>query len=349
MTSLDTQSTKYKGTFINADKMKRFLNLLYMHFIIKDSYVQIHAVDIKKILGGNYKNYLRYMVRNNLIKVNESYRTGEFTKRYKISAIKLEEINTMLETLCYAETVQDDLNDVYRYVIDFSKRITINYAEAINYANTPGIFNKAKRPEHAKEMLIYAINSIRNRNFFAKVDTRGRLYTNIISIKREVRREHIRLDGERLYEVDISNSQCYFLHLWMKKMNVVDEVFADDVINGTIYTKIMEYFGYSKKEAKTKVYIFIFGRNYKIDAFFKVNYPKACKFLNSMKKEFKSYKEVSHVLQKDEADFMFGVVAPILIEKGIEFTTIHDAVLVKQKHHSETSDILNRELKKLLG
>jgi hypothetical protein len=345
MTTLDNQNIKFKGTHINNKKLKIFLNLLYMQFTIKDKFIQMPANDIKKILGGNYKNYLIYMIDNDIIRINNSYRTGDFTKRYKINQDRISEINLLLNTLTETEIITPGLNKYYEYVINCTKKITINYADAINYVNKSKILNNTLE---SKELLMYSINSIRNNNFFAKVDSRGRLYTNIVNLKREVRREHLRLDGEKLKEVDITNSQCYFLHLWMKEMNIIDELFAEDVINGNIYVKIMNYFNLNKKEAKTKVYVFIFGKNYRIDNFFKTTYPNVCKFLKDRKKELSSYKEVSHILQKKEAEFMFNVITKILMEKNIEFTTIHDAVLVKEINYNKVNDIMNIELKKLL-
>jgi hypothetical protein len=64
----------------------------------------------------------------------------------------------------------------------------------------------------------------------------------------------------------------------------------------------------------------------------------------------KSYKEMSHILQKMESDFIFNKVIKTIIEKipEVKLFTIHDSIVFQKKYLPEISVIFNNFLKKEL-
>jgi hypothetical protein len=71
-----------------------------------------------------------------------------------------------------------------------------------------------KDDSHIKYLArLYALDKIHYKQFYIKRDDKGRrIYTNLTGLKKELR-QFLNYDGERLVELDIANSQPYFLNM----------------------------------------------------------------------------------------------------------------------------------------
>ena len=56
-----------------------------------------------------------------------------------------------------------------------------------------------------------------------------------------------------------------------------------------------------------------------------------------------NYKDIANELQRLEAEMMINTIAPILLEKNIQFVPVHDSVMISKKHKNEVVNIIRRE------
>jgi hypothetical protein len=205
----------------------------------------------------------------------------------------------------------------------------------------------------------YFINStccarIANKDIYYSFDNYGRFHTNFTVLKKDIRSNFLKFGKEKIKEIDITNSQPFFLYLLMRNSNFTNfNGFDLDVLSGVIYDKIKNITGINRKEVKTNVYSVLFGRNmskdYWNDLFNKL-YPDVYKWIVDYKKINKSYKIIAHELQRIESDFMFNNLIPRIVahNKDIRVITIHDSVMVQEKYYNDVKIIFNESLKSLI-
>ena len=106
-------------------------------------------------------------------------------------------------------------------------------------------------------------------------DFSERLHTQITNLSKNYRK-YLRIDGKKLVEIDIVNSQP-----WLASLVIDDEQFNKDCIDGVIYEKLM-IDGYERDKVKKCLYFIMFGGwqvrgkgDIKFLNNFKTLYPKA--------------------------------------------------------------------------
>lgn len=331
----------YNNHPILMDKIRKFADHLFQSENA-GNYIQVPSLVLRKLFGKHYKNYIKFMVKYHIINVSNSYHVDEYTKRYKLNPDNLEDINKYLLTgYTGLGNIPDEMDEVYRYMTNCLDKFEIDYEGALD-----DIFNLPY--DHlTQQHLIHTINSFKYRNYHITIDNNGRYYSDITNMKRDIRRKYINYEGFPLVELDIPNSQCLFLAKWMRDEGIEDEVFINDITDHSIYSQIQEKLNISRKDAKTAMYIYMFGKIYMVNYFLNGKYKKVSKFLNKKKKEMNSYKEVAHTLQRMEANFVYGNVAKEFIKHEIPFMTVHDAFIVPKYYQANAKRILNLKIKEL--
>lgn len=331
----------YDNINISIDKVRKFIDRLFQ-MDTAGTYIQVPSHVLRKMFGKNYKTYIKFMVAYHMINVSNSYHVDEYTKRYKINPDNLEDINKyLLQGHVGLGNMPDKMDYVYQYMTKCLDMFDIDYEGALD-----DIFN-LPYDNITQQHLLHTVNSFKYRNYHITIDNNGRYYSDITNMKRDIRRKYINYQGHSLVELDIPNSQCLFLAKWMREEGIEDEVFINDITDHTIYSQIQEKKNISRKDAKTTMYVYMFGKIYMVDYFLNGRYKKVSKFLNKKKKQMNSYKEVAHTLQRMEANFVYGNVAMEFIRHEIPFITVHDAFLVPKYYQANAKRILNLKIKEL--
>ena len=163
------------------------------------------------------------------------------------------------------------------------------------------------------------------------------------------------IDGESVSEIDIKNSQPFFLlKLIADNLNLINEigedlqVYFDKVIDGNFYEYLQEKTGFIERtDVKNWIYNLYFGKPYENNTF-KSIFPTISKFLKSYKMK-NGYKELSYKLQNIESDFIFNKVCKRLLGEEIIYFTVHDSVCVKKSDFEIAERFFNDELEKYVA
>jgi hypothetical protein len=188
----------------------------------------------------------------------------------------------------------------------------------------------------------YSICNYRDLNYKFHTDRSNRIHTNLTNIKSDFRR-FLSVQGEKLGQVDIKNSQPLFLYLVIKDNPEIPDCEKQEyrqlVEEGRFYEMFIEKLNLAvdqRKEVKKMTYKYIFyGENRNVDnrylTLFREKFPNIMEFINQIKKP--DYKQFAILLQRAESRFVIGKVVPEFLQRhstAQEFiNTIHDSIVVK--------------------
>lgn len=215
--------------------------LIYRNNINDDGEMSFISVNYKRatemINGHIYTQMVKYLIENDIIEKNDTFRVGSESKSYRFtkSILKkssdsdtffrrqditsiplLKKINKLHQSYLKRVCADDQLNEQYQQL----KHLRVRYVEAREYIleSYPPVnsVNKIRRDCH-----LASITRIVNRNFYCTKDNySGRIHTNFTSLKSDLRKfcyfENKR--KEELYSSDVSNAQCSFLSLIAKSV-----------------------------------------------------------------------------------------------------------------------------------
>lgn len=207
------------------------------------------------------------------------------------------------------------------------------------------------------------IEKIKNKEIYCfQDDFSGRLHSNITSLRKEYR-DYLTIDGEKLIEIDIRNSQSVFLAKRIKKelgsnISYNQYEFIKEAEKGTLYDFIADLIISKEKdlrdhdevreEVKLNLQKLYFSDDYKhISKFhklFKDMFPDVLTFINTIKsKSSTGGKEFACLLQSLEKRTILNIILPKAYELGIDALTIHDSFLVKVSQAKELELIIKEE------
>lgn len=359
----DIYTKKYvthKGTRLKTSNIITLIDMFLNRYIYfnKDN-IKLNSRVLKFLYGSTYSKYIEYLIDNQFIFLYKNYSSGLKSKCYKLTD-KSKGKGYLSVNVNIPIKLQNKIrlvNDSNYNTNEFIKNKLINdlYQINIDLEQTKIWIDK----NLDKNDKAYFINStccarIANKDIYYSFDNYGRFHTNFTVLKKDIRSNFLKFGKEKIKEIDITNSQPFFLYLLMRNSNFTNfNGFDLDVLSGVIYDKIKNITGINRKEVKTNVYSVLFGRNmskdYWNDLFNKL-YPDVYKWIVDYKKINKSYKIIAHELQRIESDFMFNNLIPRIVahNKDIRVITIHDSVMVQEKYYNDVKIIFNECLKSLI-
>lgn len=178
--------------------------------------------------------------------------------------------------------------------------------------------------------------------YYKKNSTNGRVDTNLTALRTDLKKFIIIKDLEQL---DISNSQPFFLYLLIEKnvQNISDEFkkeiekYKNWVLNGKFYENFQNSLSnlifLSRPQVKDIVFCILFGKNdsyinSKNISYFSKIFPNIYKFIYDYK--IVDYKKLSNDLTRIESDFCIDYILPILNENKLNSYTVHDSWLLNK-------------------
>lgn len=191
--------------------------------------IEIHSNKLQSF-NHDYKEYVEYLLANNIIVTDNHYIIGSKSKGYYFVNLKpnleepLEEIlvtDTLIKdklvSQFYWEFITKHETKHYGHLTKwFNEELKIDYKSALKKLDK--VFCKARQPKvYSKEEIeeesikkfknLIAINNIHKQSFFCSVDYNiGRFHSNLSTLNKKLR-PFITYKGKNLVNIDVRNSQ----------------------------------------------------------------------------------------------------------------------------------------------
>lgn len=201
--------------------------------------IEIHS-DKLQSFNHDYKEYVEYLIANNIIATDNHYIIGSKSKGYYFVNLKpnleepLEEIlvtDTLIKdklvSQFYWEFITKHETKHYGYLTRwFNDDLKIDYKPALKKLDK--VFCKARQPKvYSKEEIeeesikkfknLIAINNMHKKSFFCSVDYNiGRFHSNLSTLNKKLR-PFITYKGKNLVNIDVRNSQPLLSTAILKK------------------------------------------------------------------------------------------------------------------------------------
>jgi hypothetical protein len=336
----------------------------------------IMSILLKKKYGEHYNYYINYLIEHEFLIMTSNYCKSKKARTYKLNLINLNDVTKHKnhDKVLLKKNTQEYLRktflntnnspiplEIREKLVDDLYKVKIDTVKALDYLNDLKDKNIICHNKYQKNMI--SIENIGIENIFFKFDDYGRMHTNFTVLKKEIRNKFITIDGSPIFEVDIANSQPFFLALLMLKNKPISEMIKPDVSryidlvkNGIVYEEIMEKCNIKdRKEAKLMMYKVIFGNNCiikfkKENMQFQKAFPSVHQFILDYKDKAKNYKVLAHDLQLMESDFIFNKIISHLISSypDMPIFTVHDSINVPIKYKDDVERIFDYYKRNLL-
>jgi hypothetical protein len=279
--NINYNGIRLKTTYI-INLIDMFLN---RYLIYKKDYLKLNSRILKKIYGSNYNKYLNYLIDKNIIYLHKNYSVGYKSKCFKLTkTIKLKNYNIV--NIQYKKNFIEKLNNnsiekniinnnIKNKLINDLYKVDINPI-CLNYINDNINDNKSKI------INLNTVNKIINKDIFYSTDNYGRFHTNFTILKKHIRTNYLSINNNILIELDIVNSQPFFLYIALKNnRHSFYNNYNKNVLEGTIYDIFKDKLNITRKEAKIKIYSVLFGKNLNddINLLFKEIYPEVYEYI----------------------------------------------------------------------
>ncbi len=343
-------------------------NLMLKYYFKKENKFTINATVLKQKYGHEYKAYVDYLVKNDIISMKCNYKAGVTSRIYQLNPLifksKIMRVKNDDKVLIkkYKKKVFDSIDfiDAKKSSINQEireKLISDLFSVDIDFERSIFFLNCLKREDiDIYNRNIYSVESINDKHIFYHFDDYGRLHTNFTILKSFIRKNCLLIDGEETCEIDIKNSQPLFLcklindskTAWVNKDEF--EFFKNLTINGTFYQYLMQVSGIKHKgDVKELTYKVLFGRNRsnsKSDILFSKLFPTIYYFIKLYKKEFGSHKVLAHDLQRAESMLIYNKIIKklMLIYPDMKIITVHDSIVFPKKYKDDVQRIFDWEL-----
>ena len=187
----------------------------------------------------------------------------------------------------------------------------------------------------------------------------GRYFNHLINLKRELRQAIICKDGSKLVDVDIANSQPFFLSFFLtcierktvEMMKIAEELkvdisslpkvstekeiqcFAELTTSGTFYDYFCRKTGLTRKVVKDKMIQTFFKPMHYTTLFeveFRKLFPKIVEVFKLLKPKG-AHNRLALLLQHIESLVVIETLCDLMVVEELPFIPLHDGVLVPRK------------------
>lgn len=350
----------YNGSRLKTVNLVNLIDMFLNRYIYfsKDN-IKLNSRILKWLYGSSYIHYINFLIDHDFIFLYKNYSAGHKSKCYRLTD-KVKRNGYLSVTIdipqkLYDKTITLNLNNYA--ITDKLKNKLINDLYKINIdidSARDWIDNNINKVDNAYTINLTTCNRIYNRDIYFSFDNYGRFHTNYTVLKKDIRNNFLSFGKHKIKEIDITNSQPFFLYLLMRQNGFTQfDGFDEDVMNGVIYDKIKKISGKNRKEVKTNIYSVLFGRNMTKNYWnqlFNNLYPNVYDWIVTYKKINKNYKVIAHELQRIESNFIFNKLIPHVLEKYPELPiiTIHDSIVIPEYAYNDVKSIFITCLSELM-
>jgi hypothetical protein len=312
---------------------------------LKRSYLPLNIKLLRKVIHPKYlQTILSNLIEWNIIECDGSYIPGVKAKGYRLSTkyhnmdfrvLGISDIKFANKLNTIEEKNMDILTETQLAIYNNMEYFGIDIDKADMLLDNMDISSS----EYISIKL--SIDRIKNRDYFFNTDLKtGRVFHNYSNMKRELR-SCLTIGNKTLVEVDIANSQPYFLAMLLKGDSLDIKLYKELCISGKIYDYLMVLFKRDREYIKKQFLTLLFCKNhwdFKLKSSFIEHFPNVYKFIEQQK--FDDNSQLAIMLQKAEADIMIGVISARLLSNDIKFITVHDSVMVSSDDIDNTVKIM---------
>ena len=363
-----TTKITFSGSSLKTAYLIHLLNKCSMEFGNGRNGFFLNSKVLKQIYGKYYKRYINYLIQHDFIHKVRHHSTTEHTsnlyalnakslslKHYiindyilerKLKKVQSEYISTVsvLRTTIPVDIRQKLVKDVYEVELD--------YDSALSFLNSMGSISQRKY-----HMNLSMLNNIKDRNLFFTFDPYGRFHSNFTNLKKEIRNNYLKIDGQELDYLDIKSSQPFFLVQILKEnytfKNTEINKFIDIVENHDIYNHIKDSspeFNNDRDKAKRSVIMTLFDDKHKTTKhkeLFKALFPLVYNFIEGYETLYKE--PLWMTLQRHESLFIYNMVYRKIVKEipTIKLLTVHDSIYFPIQHKNQIMEIWSSALKSL--
>lgn len=374
---IKTDKIVYKDNNLKTKYLADIIHYMYCRYFFADKkQVNLSSIILRQKYGTNYNYYIEYLIDNNILINDKNYYKGRFSKLFSLNSeyydndikilrwrnddkiilkkwkkSQLEfEVDSLNDTKIINSWVKKELiNDLYYVEIDFE-----NASKHLLQMKEEGKIETEK--SYWKNLL--SVESIKDGTLFYIEDDYGRLHTNFTILKKVIRTEFIKINGEEVDELDIPNSQPMFLALLLKEDNFHIKYpkayinYLNIVKNGKIYDLLCSEINIDRADCKKRIFMCLFGENKwecKFDRIFKKIFPEIFNWM--LEKKAKDYRVIAHELQKKESKLIFdNIIYRIKKEiPDIKLFTVHDSIIYPKKYSEKVSEIFYNQVELLFS
>lgn len=310
----------------------------------------LKAEYLKKI-SYNYKKYFNLFIKAGLIEKPRKHRAFANSRLFKFKDLYYNKEKYWF-TLKNAKLIEK-ISKLKRELPEKTKKRLELLQQNITVENEAiDKINNSNWDSERKAAYLGAINKIKNKNFFITKSIYGREFSNLTNLPKIIR-PFLKIDGEPIYEIDITAAQPTFLERWLQENRHQEKIppeelekYAVLIKTATFYETVQKWWlqDYSttitRDEAKLVVFKVFFDRerpqpkkkrktNWHYQQLFKKRFPNIYQCLHRH--------NFAQILQKLESNFVFSQVEQL----PIPYFTIHDAVYIPYKYKDYYKDILN--------
>lgn len=354
-------------------------------------FINISRKTLSKYLGSrDYRMIIELLVSKDIIKQNDKYSAGRFSKSYAFAEIglKRERIEVEIQSAAFIKKLTKIREEKYQEAIEtpLFKRIIENTAR-IKIVEEKGYYKsilfeateeemennidpeeRLKENKHRYYRYESFYNEFKNLSNNTSVENlvqsriyqspikanSGRVYHTIAATPRYIRHSMRHIEGEYLWEVDMSAAQPTLLILsWLRSEEIEEteaELLMKLILNGGLYEYVRTHSKYFaaleyktlKKEILQALYEQYTStkRNTALNELF----PNFMEWINSIKKK-EGYTRVSYIGQSKEAEIFVEVYKDLPEEMfGL---IIHDSIMCLEKDTDHIKDKLIERTKEV--
>jgi len=175
---------------------------------------------------------------------------------------------------------------------------------------------------------------------FNPEDEFGRRYHSNLTNLRSDLRQYLRVDGQPLVQIDISNSQPLFQAVVAEQRGVTCPAYKKICEEGRLYEFLGEKTGLTRKRTKQQMMASVFfGRNAsrsRTKRSFRKHFPEVAFLLDKIKAD--DHAELARLLRRAESDFIVRTVCDRLRRKHPKMfvATIHDSIVTNSPENAAT-------------
>ena len=340
------------------DLINTFITKSYFDKYNKNREFNMYSKILQGKYGCRYKQYLEWLIDKGFLVIESMWVKGYKSITYKViydiynnKIIRVKNIDAVAIKRAEKYGRESNYSEIPSEIYD--KLSDDLYSVELDYNNAKGYLDHLNNEGELSPEKYYrnsiSIESLKEGSIYHNPDRYGRFHTNFTTLKKEIREQFLTIDGEKIKEIDIPNSQPMFLANVIKQDKFAnDENFKDffkSVYTGEFY-KSFEDTRMTKKEIKKMVFKVFFDRNYnnRENKIFKSRWFNVWSFINDYKKRNKSYASLAWKLQRIESEFIIGTVCKQLMHQypHIKIFTVHDSIHMKESDYELVRDVFSK-------
>ncbi len=323
--------------------MMRLSNLIFVkshdYPTLLETFVPLKKEYLRNQFGTDTQEIIKLGLETNLIETDNHYQVGAKSIGYRIgeqfreSPFRIININRNIHE---DKNLKELLarNHHFRYLHTHLTSLTIDELALSRFRNDWKIWEPCQ--------------AIIAKAFYFKQDNfSGRIHTNLTNLKK-VARGLLRINNgtETLWEVDIANSQPLFAAFASRAKGFNDEGFISLCEQGALYEALGDSWGVSRAEAKAETLLFFYAKNgyhSKKKTAFEKMFPTFSKFMHQCK--VAKHQRFAELAQREERKLIIDAVVPEIIRRcpGAFLATVHDSLLVQERHVEIVRDVLTAQ------